>query len=205
MRGNAAPGWYPDPSGGPGRKYWDGAVWHDAVPAEPKPTRQISTKALLIAAAIFVAVVVVGNILETRHEDTKQASKAASSSAAATASARPALPADATFHTEQGPNGEIVFAEFTVHDNFTAGLRRTGAQTDTLEILEYAHTHYPAAARVWVQGRFPLTDDYGNTRDGAVLNVGYDRATLDRINWENMDYTKIWDIADAGTVHKDLR
>lgn len=76
MRGNAAPGWYPDPSGGPGRKYWDGAAWHDAVPAQPKPTRQISTKALLIAAAVFIAVVVVGNILETRHEENKQASKA---------------------------------------------------------------------------------------------------------------------------------
>lgn len=31
----AVPGWYADPSGGPGRKYWDGALWHDAVPARP--------------------------------------------------------------------------------------------------------------------------------------------------------------------------
>lgn len=183
-------------------------MWHDAVPAHTgvptgKPKRKVSTRALIIAAAILVGIITIGTIAETRHERTKEASSAASSSAAA--SARPALPADAKFHTEPGPNGETVFAEFTVHDNFTAGLRRTGAQTDTLEILEYAHTHYPAAVRVWVQGRFPLTDDYGNTRDGTVLNLGYDQTTLDRINWENMDYTKIWDIADAGTIHKDLR
>ncbi|MBW0019594.1 MAG: NINE protein [Mycobacterium sp.] len=25
-----APGWYPDPSGNPGQKYWDGQQWHDA-------------------------------------------------------------------------------------------------------------------------------------------------------------------------------
>lgn len=85
MRGNAAPGWYPDPSGGPGRRYWDGSAWHDAVPARPgvptagKPPRKISTKALLIAAAVFIAVVVVGNILETRHEESKSASRTTTS------------------------------------------------------------------------------------------------------------------------------
>ncbi len=29
----ATPGWYDDPSGGPGRKFWDGQQWHDAVPS----------------------------------------------------------------------------------------------------------------------------------------------------------------------------
>lgn len=32
-----APGWYPDPAGGPGQRYWDGAVWRDAAPAAPNP------------------------------------------------------------------------------------------------------------------------------------------------------------------------
>lgn len=33
----AAPGWYPDPAGTGGRRYWDGYAWHDAVPARPGP------------------------------------------------------------------------------------------------------------------------------------------------------------------------
>lgn len=28
-----APGWYPDPSGRPGQRYWDGQQWHDAPAA----------------------------------------------------------------------------------------------------------------------------------------------------------------------------
>ena len=30
-----APGWYPDPSGAPGQRYWDGVAWTDARPAPP--------------------------------------------------------------------------------------------------------------------------------------------------------------------------
>jgi hypothetical protein len=28
---SARPGWYPDPAGGPGRRYWDGAQWTDQM------------------------------------------------------------------------------------------------------------------------------------------------------------------------------
>lgn len=34
------PGWYPDQSGGPGQKYWDGYTWHDAIPPIPTPAGQ---------------------------------------------------------------------------------------------------------------------------------------------------------------------
>jgi hypothetical protein len=32
----APPGWYPDPSGAKGKRYWDGNTWHDAIPANAK-------------------------------------------------------------------------------------------------------------------------------------------------------------------------
>jgi threonine/homoserine/homoserine lactone efflux protein len=33
------PGWYPDPSGTPGQRYWDGQQWtHRAPPPPPQPT-----------------------------------------------------------------------------------------------------------------------------------------------------------------------
>src|SRR4051812_26015343 len=31
------PGWYPNPSGKPGKSYWDGYTWHNAIPAQPGP------------------------------------------------------------------------------------------------------------------------------------------------------------------------
>ena len=35
----APPGWYPDPAGGPGQRWWDGYTWTDAVvlPQQPPP------------------------------------------------------------------------------------------------------------------------------------------------------------------------
>lgn len=29
------PGWYPDPAGGEGQKYWDGRAWHADIPTAP--------------------------------------------------------------------------------------------------------------------------------------------------------------------------
>ncbi|MFZ0904944.1 MAG: NINE protein [Mycobacterium sp.] len=31
----SAPGWYPDPSGGPGQRYWDGQQWQAAGAPQP--------------------------------------------------------------------------------------------------------------------------------------------------------------------------
>jgi hypothetical protein len=38
----APPGWYPDPAGGPGQRWWDGYAWTDAVvlPTPPPPPPQ---------------------------------------------------------------------------------------------------------------------------------------------------------------------
>ncbi|WP_044109731.1 DUF2510 domain-containing protein [Mycobacterium canettii] len=37
MTQSIPPGWYPDPSGAPGTRYWDGVGWtpHRAPPAQP--------------------------------------------------------------------------------------------------------------------------------------------------------------------------
>jgi len=59
------PGWYPDPSGGPGQRYWDGSKWTDVnVPSTPPPIgppiarRSASPlKVLLIIGAVMFALV----------------------------------------------------------------------------------------------------------------------------------------------------
>ncbi|MGJ6126684.1 DUF2510 domain-containing protein [Mycolicibacterium sp. Y3] len=68
-----APGWYPDPLGGQGARYWDGAQWEGAInpdpqefPESPPPTETVSrriwpvwaglaaTVAIAIGSAVFV-------------------------------------------------------------------------------------------------------------------------------------------------------
>ncbi|ORA24944.1 hypothetical protein BST13_33385 [Mycobacterium aquaticum] len=72
-------------------------------------------------------------------------------------------------------------------------------------MLKWAHEAYPQASKVVVQGRFPMQDDYGNESNSIILNVNYSAATLDKINFDNVSYGKIWDIRDGGMVHPELQ
>jgi hypothetical protein len=110
-----------------------------------------------------------------------------------------------TFHIEPGTDGDVVRAKFRIHDGFTKGLIRFGAQEDTVSILKYAHSAYPNASEVVVEGTFPMTDASGNTTIEPILNVSYTQATLSKINFSGIDPERIWDIRDGGTIHPDLQ
>jgi len=49
------PGWYPDPYGGGGQRYWDGRAWLTTPPMSAKPRKSSPLKILLIiGAAVFL-------------------------------------------------------------------------------------------------------------------------------------------------------
>jgi hypothetical protein len=57
------PGWYPDPAGGPGRRFWDGARWANqvAVPtSHPSRANQRSRRIGLNIGLVVVGIVAVG-------------------------------------------------------------------------------------------------------------------------------------------------
>lgn len=66
-RPNTAPGWYPDPSGAPLQRYWDGISWtaqtagpHTApVPAQDDAGRKRLTWAIAIACGILLVALLV--------------------------------------------------------------------------------------------------------------------------------------------------
>jgi hypothetical protein len=47
------PGWYPDPSGAPGQRYWDGRAWH-ASPGPPPSASSTTGRAWLVVLAVVV-------------------------------------------------------------------------------------------------------------------------------------------------------
>lgn len=68
MPGDGSPGvttpagWYPDPSGGPGQRYWDGQEW-----APETPQRKMSRGAkIAIAVAVIAGVATVGSLIATK-------------------------------------------------------------------------------------------------------------------------------------------
>ncbi|GAB3029434.1 hypothetical protein H7J11_26465 [Mycobacterium bourgelatii] len=104
-----------------------------------------------------------------------------------------------------GPEGELVTARFAIHDGFTKGMIKDGARLETIKILKYAKATYPNAAQVTVEGTFPMTDQYGNTSNDIVVNVIYERSTLDKINFDGVSKDRIWEIRDSGFIAPDFR
>ncbi len=184
-----SPGWYPNPSGQPGQRYWDGSKWR----------RPISiSKALLIVGGVVFALVggcAVLAALLSNHDS--QPSSSPSTAAAA--------PANAVVTVEPSPDGDVVRATFAISDNFTRGMAKFGAQTDTIDILKWAHRMYPNAAKVTVQGTHEMVDDYGNKSTIPVVNVTYSRETLSKINFDGVQPGDIWGLRDSGTIHPDFQ
>lgn len=50
--------WYPDPSGKPGRMYWDGQQWHNNIPETLPPADQPRAQALMTVLWVAIAALV---------------------------------------------------------------------------------------------------------------------------------------------------
>lgn len=104
-----------------------------------------------------------------------------------------------------GTNGDVIFASFKISDNLTKGFIATGAQDDTVNILKAVRESGIKYSKVFAQGSFPMTDEFGNTDDSMILNAGYEKSTVDKINFDGINQSKIWDLRDSGMVHPELQ
>ncbi|MCG7610322.1 hypothetical protein [Mycobacterium sp. CnD-18-1] len=129
--------------------------------------------------------------------DAGQDERAAAEAVTSTAAAPAGPPPSATFDVVDLTAGTQVQSGFDITDRYGIGARAS-AQRDTIEILRHFKTAYPDATQILITGYFPVKDEYGNTNDRAVLNVAYDRATVEKINFEEIDPYGIWDIRDGG-------
>ncbi len=208
----SAPGWYPDPAGvGHGlQRYFDGTSWTGeyAFSAEPAKKERASEKAALALAALgvlFLLVIVGKSWVFDPKKDTSSGGSATvapptSTEPAPSTPAGPKKPEGVTFSVAPGPNGDVVDARFAIRDNYTEQMIKDGARVDTIDILKYARVTYPDAAAVNVQGTFPMTDPYGNTSTQVAIDLTYSRGTLNKINFDGISKTSIWEIRDSGTV-----
>src|ERR1700693_523258 len=57
-----SPGWYPDPSGGSGLRYWDGTAWGPVAPPTPPKKKSDVRQALLIVMSCLAGLAVVGGL-----------------------------------------------------------------------------------------------------------------------------------------------
>ena len=97
------------------------------------------------------------------------------------------------------PGGDIVIT-WAIRESLTAGLTKDSGRLEIVGILKaikYAKELDYQTVRM--SGTFPLVDKFGNTSEDEVIFAEYTRATIDRINYDNINFKSILDLAEAGS------
>jgi hypothetical protein len=99
--------------------------------------------------------------------------------------------------------GEYIVLTWRINENLTEGLTKSGARLDGMNMLKAIravpeHDRYKGVS---LKGTYALVDQFGNSSEDTVIRAGYDRSTLEKINFDGIDYKTIFDIADRGSIH----
>lgn len=186
-----------------------GNEYYAPPPMPPAPVKK-KRKWPWIVAGVVLFFIIVGQC--GHHSDTGSTSSQAKSTAASNAPASsaavapttpqgPKPPAHANISPPPGPGVDVATARYKISENLTGGLTKDGARIDTVDILKYIKAAYPDLTEVHVFGTADMVDKYGNTSDDQVVTLTYSRATMDKINFNNVSFKNIWDIADDSWVH----
>ena len=86
---------------------------------------------------------------------------------------------------------------------WSANTLKSTTLMDSVKFLEFAQ-NVPGLNAVDVRVVSPLKDAYGNTADARVMDMRFESATLDKINYANVDWRSLPQIADDYWQHPDM-
>lgn len=98
---------------------------------------------------------------------------------------------------------KIIIAKLYADEKLTITMMRNGILRDSKDLFQelFKHKEISETVLMW---NFTLVDVYGNESVDTVLKVGLDRATADKINWENFSYKNFENVAPQYFVHPAL-
>jgi len=98
---------------------------------------------------------------------------------------------------------KIIIAKLYADENLTTNMTRDGILMDSKDLFQemFKHKEISEAVLMW---NFTLVDQYGNESVDTILKIGLDRATADKINWENFDYNNFETVAQQYFIHPAL-
>lgn len=97
-------------------------------------------------------------------------------------------------------NGRIE-VDWAINDNLTENLVQAGAQLEATNILRAVAESGYDYEFLLLRGTFPLVDQLGNVEESKVVELFFERATVDQINFDNFIHSNVYDIADSAQIH----
>jgi len=199
---SSASGWHADPWGEAPYRWWDGTQWTGHTTTDPGPPTTKRPVGLIVAGVI-AAVAVLGLALDAALTGDETPPAAEGSDVPregddGTAERAFAVTLDGRGYqwvdriADDGQLNVIVEGE----DAATVEALRRRVEADAAAAFAAAfHDPGTDAERVLVRVEVPLTDQYGNTRPEAMLEVVLDADTAERVNWDDPDairWPEVW-------------
>ena len=100
--------------------------------------------------------------------------------------------------------GDVANVWLNANENLSTDLTKKGMWKDTVKLIEKAA--YIAEIELFqIVWMYDFTDKYGNASEGKIMSLDFPRETIDKINFESVDYNQAPDIADNYWEHGALK
>ncbi len=101
--------------------------------------------------------------------------------------------------------GYNIDIHFAIDDNLSESFIKGGAQMDVFDTMKALYTSSIDIQWVDMYGTFSMVDKYGNSSEIEVLHARLGRDAANKINWDNMDRIRLFDILDFLEWHPAFR
>ncbi|MET4560737.1 outer membrane biosynthesis protein TonB [Lysinibacillus parviboronicapiens] len=105
--------------------------------------------------------------------------------------------------TEEG-NGKAFIVELNANENFTVNMTKKGMWMDSKKILELLNKKNEFE-KIIIHWYYPLIDTYGNEKDVLVMSFNINKATLNKIKWDNFLTDNVPNVVDNYFEHAALK
>lgn len=98
-----------------------------------------------------------------------------------------------------------IIVQFKIDDNFTKNLIALGTEDDIVKILKAIKNSGVDFKTLTVHATFSMQDKYGNPSESTVINIGYTKETVYKINFDNFNRKNVYSVADNKVlIHPDF-
>ena len=100
--------------------------------------------------------------------------------------------------------GDVANVWLNANENLSTDLTKKGMWKDTFKLIEKAAdiAEIELFQIVWM---YDFVDKFGNASEGKIMSLDFPRETIDKINFDNVDYNQAPDIADNYWEHGALK
>jgi hypothetical protein len=103
------------------------------------------------------------------------------------------------------PEAGDITITWTIDETVPQNSRKAAAQMDATNILKALQDNKARFIYVVLIGIFSIQDKHGNTTEIPVMDLGFNKSRLDKVNWEDFQPSDIYDLADIADVAEEWK